>query len=159
MEEPVDTSTPAAVEEPIDTSTRATGPTWPELSADHPLRKLQERLSGLLEATGHNEVFGVILSATTPIPFTTTLILQKFLRANANDVDKAAHQLKETLQWRKEFQPLKAAQDEVFDASRFGGVGFITVIRSADGTRKEIVTWNIYGAVKDNKVTFGDLDG
>ncbi len=92
-------------------------------------------------------------------PFTTTLVLQKFLRANANDIDKAAEQLKNTLQWRKEFQPLKAAREETFDESKYGGLGYMTIIdRKGAPGKKDIVTWNIYGAVKDIKKTFGDVD-
>lgn len=198
-----------------------TGPIWPDLAPEHPLRRFQGRLASILEEARYDEVFGVKLSidATHPlppiaapvnstirtsagntvaaeattataaaggasdavapssgpiVPFTTTLILQKFLRANANDVEKAVEQLKGTLKWRKEFQPLKAAQEENFDEGRFGGLGYITVInrredagagenaggrgRSGGKIGKEVVTWNIYGAVKDAKRTFGDLD-
>ncbi|KAI9783023.1 MAG: Non-classical phosphatidylinositol transfer protein (PITP) [Peltula sp. TS41687] len=155
-------------------------PTWPPLPATHPLRKLQDKLPEILSTTGHAEVWGVYLSGTAPIPFSTTLVLQKFLRANANDVDKAAKQLQETLVWRKEFQPLKAAEEEVFDETRFGGLGYVTlierkgaatgswgrkdVVEGAGGKKDkkvdvDVVTWNIYGAVKDPKGTFGDLDG
>lgn len=143
----------------------STGPTSPGLPAEHPLRQLQRRLKGLIDETGYNEVWGVQLSGTTvgedeatETPFTTTLVLQKFLRANANNIDKAAEQLKNTLQWRKEFRPLKAAREETFDEDKFGGLGYVTVIDKKDGNGKEIITWNIYGAVKDNKKTFGDLD-
>ncbi|KAI9836062.1 MAG: hypothetical protein M1819_001673 [Sarea resinae] len=145
-------------------SAPTTGPVWPPLAAEHPLAQLQTRLLALLEESAYDEIYGVTLSATAPIPFATTLILQKFLRANANDVDKAAAQLAATLKWRKEFRPLEA-RDEVFDEKRFGGLGYVTVlddVPSGSGDkekRSEIVTWNIYGAVKDAKATFEDLDG
>lgn len=160
---PTTTITTTTEETPSKTQQPSTEPSWPELSVEHPLRKLQERLSATLSATGYNEIWGVRLSAHAPIPFSTTLVLQKFLRANANDVDKAAQQLQATLAWRKEFQPLKAAEEEVFDEDRFGGLGYITLIEDGqDGVGKRdavVVTWNIYGAVKDPKKTFGDLDG
>ena len=34
----------------------------------------------------------------------------------------------------------------------------VTIYDGKSGQKKEIVTWNIYGAVKDNKATFGDVD-
>lgn len=135
---------------------------WPELSAEHPLRKLQASLGPILDDTGHDEIWGVKLSAAADAaqtPFITTLVLQKFLRANANNVEKAAEQLKATLQWRKDFQPLKAVNEGSYDANKFGGLGYVTVVDRNDATgTKDVVTWNIYGAVKDNKKTFGDLD-
>ncbi|KZF21195.1 CRAL/TRIO domain-containing protein [Xylona heveae TC161] len=148
---------------PTTAASNTTGPVWPELAASHPLKDLQSKLPKLLKEADYAEVYGVTLSAEEPTPFSTNLILQKFLRANSNDVDKASSQLFSTLKWRKEFQPLKA-KDEVFDEERFGGLGYITVldgVPSADGKghSKEVVTWNIYGAVKDHKATFGDLNG
>ncbi|KAI9832726.1 MAG: Non-classical phosphatidylinositol transfer protein (PITP) [Phylliscum demangeonii] len=135
-------------------------PQWPALGAGHPLRKFQDRLPSILQGAGYEEVYGVQLSGQTPVPFSTTLILQKFLRANANQLELAVEQLKATLIWRKEFQPLRAAQDEVFDEQRFGGLGYITVVETDDGSGwRDVITWNIYGAVTDSKRTFGDLDG
>ncbi len=141
------------------------GPTWPELSAEHPLRQFQQRLSSILQNTKYHEIYDVQLSASEPIPFSTTLILQKFLRANTNDLDKAVEQLTKTLEWRKEFQPLKAAHEETFDEDKFKGLGYISLIDRKEedeakrmGISKQIVSWNIYGAVKDNQRTFGDID-
>lgn len=93
-------------------------------------------------------------------PHTTLVILQKFLRANVNDLSKATTQLTEALKWRKEYRPLEA-KDEVFDASKFGGLGFVTTIKVAKETKnaEDIATFNIYGAAtKDPKKTFGDTD-
>lgn len=77
--------------------------------------------------------------------------MQKFLRANANDLPKAEEQLLSTLKWRKEFDPVKAAS-ETFPKDKFEGLGYVTEI---DGG---IVTWNIYGAVKDYEKTFVPVD-
>lgn len=98
------------------------------------------------------------LSADHPIP--TQVILQKFLRANANDVDRAAAQLEKALEWRKTYQPNIAA-DEIFDKARFSGLGYVVALTHVPGSpnAKDIAAFNIYGAVKDNKKTFGDLDG
>ena len=133
---------------------------WPELSADHPLSQLAIQLPAILEEADYNEIFGVQLQRGTP--FHTKLVLQKFLRANANDIAKAREQLLRTLKWRKEFQPLKALIEH-FDRKRFEGLGYVVQLdepseKGKIGT-KQVVTFNIYGAVKDNKATFEDLNG
>ena len=139
---------------------RSADPEWPKLSADHPLSQLAEQIPAILKEADYDEVFGVHLQEDAP--FHTKLILQKFLRANANDVPKAREQLLNTLKWRKEFQPLSTLQ-ESFDRKRFEGLGYVVVLDKAseeDGnSSKQVVTFNIYGAVKDNKATFEDLNG
>lgn len=130
---------------------------WPAIDAQHPLSKFLELLPGILEEADYNEVYGVSLRSGQD--FHTKLILQKFLRANANDLDKAKDQLSKTLKWRKEFQPLKV-KDEVFSQKKFGGLGYIVRITHVPGSENasDVATFNIYGAVKSNKETFGDLD-
>jgi hypothetical protein len=133
-------------------------PVWPESPADHPLNQFFDAFEALVTETGHNEVYGITLSRDKP--FHTKLILQKFLRANSNDLQKAKEQLRDTLKWRKEFDPVAAAE-AVYEKERFEGLGYVmeleNVPESANG--KDVVTFNIYGAVKDNKKTFGDLEG
>lgn len=131
--------------------------TWPETAADHPLTKFYESFEELVQQAGHDDVYGVKLAKSHE--FHTKLILQKFLRANANDLEKAKQQLLETLKWRKEFDPTKAA-GESFDKTKFDGLGYIIEVEGVPESenKKDIVTFNIYGAVKDNKATFGDLD-
>lgn len=88
------------------------------------------------------------------------MILQKFLRANVNDLAKAKTQLTEVLKWRKSYKPLEA-KDEVFDATKFGGLGFVTTIKGAKETKndEDVAIFNIYGvAAKDPKKIFGDTD-
>lgn len=132
-------------------------PQWPELAAEHPLSQFLTQLPSILETAAHNEIYGIKLDAAGP--FHTKLILQKFLRANANDVEKAKEQLSKALTWRKEFQPEKCLEDK-FPKDKFDGLGYVTVLEKVPGSEneKDICTWNIYGAVKDNKKTFGDLD-
>ncbi|KAJ4377663.1 Non-classical phosphatidylinositol transfer protein (PITP) [Neocucurbitaria cava] len=150
--------TASAPKTTTDPAPSANGPTWPETSPDHPLTKFFDLFETLVTEAGHNEVYGVELSKSNP--FHTKLILQKFLRANQNDLEKAKLQLLETLKFRKEFDPVKAA-GESFEQSRFGGLGYILEVEGVPESpnKKDIVTFNIYGAVKDNKATFGDLDG
>jgi len=132
-------------------------PVWPETPADHPLTVLYSSVEELTKEAGHNEVYGITLSKTNE--FHTKLILQKFLRANQGDLVKAKQQLLETLKWRKEFDPVKAA-GETFEKSRFEGLGYILKVEGVPESKNktDVVTFNIYGAVKDNKATFGDLE-
>lgn len=100
----------------------------------------------------------VELSSQPNPVFSTCLIMQKFLRANSNDVTKACDQLLAALKWRKTFQPLQV-KDEVFAKDKFGGLGYITELQGVPESpnQTDIATFNIYGAVKDTKKTFGDL--
>ena len=131
---------------------------WPVVDENHPLSKLLAELPAILKEADYNEVYGITLDPAEPAY--TKLILQKFLRANANDLAKAKQQLLSTLKWRKEFQPLKA-KEETFSKERFGGLGYVTFAEGVPGsvTEKDVVTYNVYGAVKDKKATFEDLQG
>ncbi|CAK3826031.1 Hypothetical predicted protein [Lecanosticta acicola] len=136
---------------------------WDNLPKEHKLSQFAAALPEILEKTGYAEMYGVELVAPkdeAPAPHTTLLILQKFLRANVDDLEKAKTQLTEALQWRKEYQPLKV-KDESFDGDKFGGLGYVTKVKGVKGSPNEedVVTWNIYGAAtKDVKKTFGDVD-
>ena len=100
------------------------------------------------------------LTSESAAPFSTLIILQKFLRANSASVPDAKRQLLAALKWRKVFQPLKLL-GEVFDKSRFQGLGYVARLKGVPGSANEtdVCAFNIYGAVKDSKKTFGDLDG
>jgi len=130
---------------------------WPAIGADHPLSKLLAELPSLLETAAYDEIYGIKLDASGS--FQTKLILQKFLRANSNDVDKAKNQLLEALKWRKTYEPLKALHEK-FSRDKFNGLGYVTVLEKVPGSEneKDVCTFNVYGAVKDNQKTFGDLD-
>jgi len=137
-------------------------PTWPATTPDHPLTKLFALVPSIIDDASYSEIYGVQLSPTSP--FHTKLILQKFLRANQGDVEKAKLQLLETLKWRKEFDPVSAV-GESFEKERFEGLGYVVEVEGVPessgvgGSGRDVVTFNVYGAVKDNKATFGDVDG
>lgn len=141
---------------------RPSAPLWPETGPEHPLTQFYAALPDLTSEASHSEVYGIPLSHENP--FHTKLILQKFLRANANDLGKAKEQLLKTLKWRKEYDPVGAAA-ATYDKDRFEGLGYIIEVEGvpgSDGARadgKDVITFNVYGAVKDNKKTFGDMDG
>jgi phosphatidylinositol transfer protein SFH5 len=137
----------------------STAPTWPELKDSNPLAKLLAKLPDLLSKSGHDEVYGVPLKpkqeSGSP-DFATLLILQKFLRADHNDLAKAEDRLLKTLTWRKEFNPI-AAMNETFKKDKYDGLGYVTVSDGDDGV-KQVITWNIYGAVKDYEKTFTPIE-
>ena len=124
--------------------------------AASPLSNLFAELPSIIKDAEHNEMWGIELADESHVP--TTIVLEKFLRANTKDVAKAKAQLIEALKWRKTMNPMKLLADEEFDTSKFGGLGYVTLYPKAERHGKEIVTWNIYGAVKDNKATFGDVE-
>lgn len=126
------------------------------VAVETPLQKLTSELPAIIKETEHDEMWGVTLSPD-PSHIPTTIILEKFLRANNKVVADAITQLKKALKWRKEMKPLALLSDVSFDKAKFGDLGFVTVYPQPDGL-KEIVTWNVYGAVKDNKVTFGNVE-
>lgn len=155
-------STPADVEKKDVTAQQTIpgdgSPQWPSIAADHPLAKFHSQLEPLLKEADYNEIYGITLSPSET-HFHTKIILQKFLRANANDLEKAKTQLLNALKWRKSYQPQKVMH-ETFSRKRFGGLGYVCEVQDVKGSpnKKDVVTFNIYGAVKDPKVTFGDLD-
>ena len=79
---------PVEQKEPeADTVAPTQGPFWPETAPDHPLTKFYDAFEALVTEAQHGEVYGIELSKSKP--FHTKLILQKFLRANQNDLEKA----------------------------------------------------------------------
>jgi hypothetical protein len=125
-------------------------------SADTPLSKLFAELHSIIKGAEHKEIWGVELSDASHVP--TSIVLEKFLRANAKDVAKAKAQLIEALKWRKKVDPAKLLAETEFNPAKFGDLGYVTVYPKTQSHEKEIVTWNIYGAVKDFKETFGNVE-
>ena len=138
---------------------------WPLPGPRMAVAELESKLPDLITEAGHSEIWSVPLDTASPV---RALVLQKYLKARNGDVAAAAAGILATLKWRKEFEPAKQA-DATHDASKFGGLGYVTqldpatvtasnVIRPGGGGRKAIVTWNVYGAVTDHAHTFGDVD-
>jgi hypothetical protein len=73
-------------------------------------------------------------------------------------VTKARAQLTDALKWRKRIQPAKLLAETEFDPAKFSGLGYVTIYPKTDKHEKEILTWNIYGGVKDIKSTFGNVE-
>ncbi|ATY61816.1 CRAL TRIO domain [Cordyceps militaris] len=120
-----------------------------------PLARLTARLAEITTKVDYDEMWGVELDGSSDnIP--SQVVLQKFLRANNNDADAAEKQLASALEWRKKVQPAKLV-DQHFDKSKFADLGYVTVHKD-DAGKETVATWNIYGAVKDNKATFGNVE-
>ncbi|KAG2167236.1 hypothetical protein JADG_006975 [Aureobasidium aubasidani] len=139
------------------------GSDWDDLPEGHVLLRFSAKLGDIIKEAGYSEMYGIELSAPTaegqPAPFHTLLILQKFLRANAGQVNAASSQLLGALKWRKEFKPLEVKK-QVFDKTKFQGLGYVTRLKGVPDSvnEEDVATFNIYGAVKDTKKTFGSLD-
>lgn len=146
------TEVATATEVPAETSPKAA---VEKKQPETPLSKLFEDLPKLIVDAEHGEMWGVKLGDASNVP--TTIILQKFLRANNNDAVKAKAQLLEALKWRKQMDPLKLLTEVEHSKEKFGNLGYVTAYK-ATSTQKEIITWNIYGAVKDIKATFDNVD-
>lgn len=125
-----------------------------EAPKETPLIKLANRLPTIIENAGHDEMWGVTLSGLDHAP--TTIVLQKYLRANDDDIALAEKQLTSALKWRKEVNPAALLDEKVYDRTKFGDLGFVTEHKDDQG-KEAVITWNVYGAVKDNKATFGDI--
>ncbi|KAK4077457.1 uncharacterized protein Triagg1_3789 [Trichoderma aggressivum f. europaeum] len=126
----------------------------PALTPETPLAKFTARLADITKESAHSEMWGVELSSNASHA-PTQVILQKFLRANNGDLASAEKQLAAALAWREKWQPAKLVS-EAFNKDKFGGLGFVTNHKDEAGNNT-VITWNIYGSVKDNKATFGDV--
>ena len=152
---------PAAVVPPAETSERkveeASSPAAAPTAAPAPetsFSKLAARLPEIIKSAAHGEMWGVELSTPEHVP--TKVVLQKFLRANNGDATAAEKQLSSALEWRKKLQPT-ALVAQTFDEKKYGGLGYVTVHKDDKG-KETVITWNVYGAVKNNKKTFGDVE-
>ena len=95
-------------------------------------------------------LWGVTLSTTPDAK--ASVILCKFVRARELRVKDAAEMLVATLKWRDEFK-IDEIMKEEFDPKVFGKLGKVFG-KDKDGRP---VTYNLYGAVKDMKAVFGDV--
>lgn len=142
--------------EPAPTKQDESTPEKPAYLANNPiLEQFVNRLPTILSKTGHGEMWGVRLKDGNDIP--TVNIMIKFLRANEGDLKLAEDQLTKSLEWRKTMNPLALAETGRYNATKFGGLGYLTVYTDSDG-KETVTTWNIYGGVKDIDATFGDAD-
>ncbi|KAF4119866.1 phosphatidylinositol transfer protein SFH5 [Geosmithia morbida] len=146
----------AAAEKLVDHAGAGTSTATVTAAPSTPIAKLAARLPEIVKKSGHAEMWAVDLSVDDALKHAPTkVVLQKFLRANNGDPATAEKQLTSALEWRAKTQPGKLV-DELYDEAKYGGLGYLTVHKDAQG-KETIITWNIYGAVKDKKATFGNV--
>lgn len=114
---------------------------------------LESKLSDICKTADYSELWGYDLLAFEPKSPVKEKLLRKFLVANNYDESGTEAQLTKCLKWRKEFNPLSAAFAEQHKPE-FQSLGVITRLPT-----KKVVTWNLYGAVKNRQELFGDKDG
>lgn len=157
------TPAPATAEEPTNTTTTTTDtkeevPEKPAYFKNNPgLATFFERLPAIIKNAEHSEMWGVQLVDNDASHAPTINILIKYLRANEGNVKLGEEQLTNALKWRKSMDPVALAESGVYDAGKFAGLGYLTNYTEASG-KDVVVTWNIYGGVKDLGKTFGDMD-
>ncbi|EAW14738.1 CRAL/TRIO domain protein [Aspergillus clavatus NRRL 1] len=155
-EAPAEAEDTAAAEQPEPEPAAEQQPEKPAYLAQNPaLGQFFDRLPAILSATGHEEMWGVSLKDSDDVP--TVNVLIKFLRANEGNVKLAEEQLTKALKWRQEMNPTALVESATYNAAKFGGLGYLTTYKDANGAQT-VVTWNIYGGVKDMNKTFGDMD-
>lgn len=123
-----------------------------------PLVQFYSRMPAIVKKAGYSEMWGLSFAQTHENTRNTprTIILQKFLAANDNDVSKAEEQFIKALKWRRANNPL-GKRRKVFDRDTFEGMGYVTCHRiSAAGSRIAVV-WNLYGSIKNLKKTFENV--
>jgi hypothetical protein len=115
-----------------------------ELALSTPLKELFAHLPAIISSTNHSEIWGVKLTDPfTSIP--TQIILQKYLNANDQDVNRAKDQLTKSLAWRAKMKPLELTKAK-YSKEKFGRLGYVTVYdgdaeESTEPEAKEIFTW------------------
>ncbi|PRT56434.1 Phosphatidylinositol transfer protein SFH5 [Wickerhamiella sorbophila] len=112
---------------------------------------LKKTLPKLIEQANYSELYGIDFSSNAEWTTAHEKVLHKFLVANKYELEPSKTQLLNTLKWRKEFKPLEA-KDEVH-SDDLQKLGIIT--KSPSG---KIITWNLYGAIKNRQEVFGKLD-
>lgn len=159
-----DKSVKALPEAPADNQTsekedkdKESGPPKPDyLKNNQALSQFFDRLAEILKSTEYSEMWGVTLQQDSSHAPTINVLI-KYLRANEGDVKLAETQLTDSLKWRKSMNPIELAESGSYSANKFAGMGYLTNYKDSNG-KETVITWNIYGGVKDLGETFGDMD-
>ncbi|SCV03568.1 LANO_0G04918g1_1 [Lachancea nothofagi CBS 11611] len=121
--------------------------------------KLAEQLPSLIEKKchGYDELYGYKLLPGEHYKETIAhALIYKFCKAYKFQYEEAASTLCDTLNWRREFDPLSAAFSERHDEI-LNSVGILTSYPK-DEANKKVVTWNLYGALVQHKEVFQDVN-
>lgn len=132
------------------------------------VRDLTLELPAIIKEADHSEMWGIDLKVES-IP--RSIVVVKFLKANAGDVKLAHVQLVKALAWRKTVKPAELLESKKFNIQKFGGLGYVgssscdfelclhvqVSVYRYDG-KTDVITWNVYGGTKDIKHTFENVD-
>lgn len=122
------------------------------------LDQMYNLLPALIRESRHNEMWGIDFTNpdTSNRTAPRTIVLQKILRANKYDVTKAAAQFLTVLKWRREYNPRASSLLQTFERDKFGGIGYVTRLRSKLEGNYFVITWNLYDRVEDLDALFRD---
>ncbi|KAF8518948.1 CRAL-TRIO domain-containing protein [Hysterangium stoloniferum] len=98
------------------------------------------------------KLWGITINPTQFDDARVSVVLMKFLRARHLNPTEASSMLVSTLRWRDIFKPEETLEEE-FPKEVFGELGYVFG-KDKDGRP---VTYNLYGANKDLKAVFGDI--
>lgn len=141
-----------SVAEPKISSTKLSGEQTKKLSL------VIQAIPGILKGTEnpeYDEMYGYRINVDTEEYVDVAVrdeILLKFLIANEYNVEETKKKIISALNWRHSFNPLSAAYDESFD-ERLTSLGLLTNFE-AESSNMRVVTWNLYGNLKDPKDLF-----
>lgn len=141
-----------------------------ELSTQEPMKfttdaekstfeKLVKELPSLIEkkCQGYDELYGYqLLPGEYYNENIAHALIYKFCKAYKFQYEEAASTLCETLNWRREFNPLSAAFSERHDKT-LDDVGVLTKYDQEKPNRK-VATWNLYGGLLKEKQVFEDVN-
>lgn len=127
------------------------------------LESLIQEIPEILAATDnpqYDEIFGYRINKADTEYVNENIrneILLKFLVADKYDVELARSRIIKTLNWRNEFQPLKAGFEETFP-DELNLLGSITNFGDVKNNLR-VTTWNLYGNLKNPKLIFQKYGG
>lgn len=103
--------------------------------------------------SGHDEIYGYRINEAGQPHVDEAVrneILYKFLVASEGDVEAAMARVAKTLNWRAQFQPLRAAYAE--QHGELERLGVISVFDPPARANLEVVTWNLYDQMDPAKL-------
>ncbi|KAI5951190.1 SFH5 [Candida jiufengensis] len=124
------------------------------------LIELLPQILSELNNPDYDEIFGYRINTNEKphvnVPVRNEILL-KYLAADKYDLELAKKRIINCLNWRNKFQPLHAAFEEKFD-SELNELGVITNFNNT-GANLKIITWNLYGNLKNPKKIFEKFGG
>ncbi|SCW03199.1 LAFE_0G05182g1_1 [Lachancea fermentati] len=121
--------------------------------------RLWKELSNLIEkdCQGYDELYGYkLLEGEFYDEEVAKALVYKFCKAYQFNYEEAVKNLTDTLNWRREFDPLSAAFKETHNKA-LESIGILTLYPKAPANKK-VVTWNLYGGLLKQKEVFENVE-